>query len=78
MFRRMDHLDTVKLAEAFNDAPMDAQSDDLVEAQHVATVLDVVHLDLNRGAATAGRRRINIAHYGARINDQLVSVLETD
>ena len=74
----MDDLDAVELAEGFHHAPMRADRNHLVEAEHVAAVFDIVHLDLHRGAATARGRGANVTDHRAGINDKLIRVLEAD
>ena len=74
----MDDLDAVELAKCFYCAPMVAERDHLVEAKHIAAVFNVIHLNLHRGAAAAGGRGVNIADHRARIEDELVGVLEAD
>jgi hypothetical protein len=74
----MDDLDAIELAEGFHDAPMGAERYHLVEAEHVAAVFDVIHPNLQRGAAASGGRGVNVADYRSGINDKLIDVLEAD
>ena len=59
-------------------APVVAVEDDLMEAENVAGVFDLVHRDLEARAAAARRWRVNVGDHFARVHDQLIRVLEPD
>ena len=42
----MDDLNAIELAERFHYVPMVAECNDLVETEHIAAVLNIIHLDL--------------------------------
>ena len=69
--RRPHRAHPVELAERPDVSLVVPEGHDLVEAHDVAGVLDVVHRELDRGPAAAGRRGVDVRDHRARVDDHL-------